>query len=229
MYGACSLCTLSPSPYYPDSLLLKWHGKEQRCGSGDSGVKPIKPSTVTSHDGLVEVSAGAGTLLSVHQYGPPCGCSRSIIQILQIIYPVHSFIHTQQKITRDCRPIFLLKAGRKTEFFLESSLCTEKLRLFPCLNLISRKSREKRKHYSHLWATDVLTALVILMRACQWGYTIFPWPRKQGPLSGTAGGPGGLRLWKAAVCQREQRAFTAVSENAWIGKESESSVRKCRE
>lgn len=67
---------------------------------------------------------------------------------------------------------FLLKAGRR--ILSKSSLCTERVRLFSCLNLASRQSSEgKRKHNSRFWAPDVIRALLILVRACLWHVEAF--------------------------------------------------------
>ena len=46
-----------PFPHCPGILLLKGHGKEERCGLRDRGTEPPKPSAVTSHRA---VSGGVG-------------------------------------------------------------------------------------------------------------------------------------------------------------------------
>lgn len=115
--------------------------------------------------------------------------------------PVRSSIHSGQKIAGDCSLTFSLEQGEK-QTLAQSRVCPEKGRLFPCLNLVSRKTREGDSttaasgHQRHGGRGEQLSA----------GMQISP-GGKQGPLSGLrARGlkwlPGGLADGRSSGKQR---------------------------
>lgn len=101
-----SVHTRRPAPHCPGILLPRGHRKERRCGLCDSGVKPTKPSAVTSHT----------TVSRCWQEGNLVQCLKPCI--------LSAFIHSQKKITGGCSLVFPTKQGEKT-MFSKSSLYTE--------------------------------------------------------------------------------------------------------
>lgn len=78
-----------PFPHCPGILLLKGHGKEERCGLRDRGTESPKPSAVTSHRAVSGGIGRSGNLaLSAREYRPPSRCGGRRLQTLPTVYPV---------------------------------------------------------------------------------------------------------------------------------------------
>lgn len=190
----------------------------------DSGAHQT-PCSDFSHDSF-GVSAGVGALLSAgegtdHPVGVVGGRSRSYKSWILFAVPF-----TQgRKIAGDCSLIFSLEL-EENGTLAQSSLCPEKGRLFPCLNLVSRKSREEggttavSGHQSH--------------GGCVWGDLADSWDRlsdgKQGSLSGLPGGLADGRTLESQGVSREGGACSVLSGGqGWEGsgqRTREPAVRK---